>query len=157
MYLSEGDATIVWPHGFHLQVYGTVEGVNPWARIRNCSSDHFEIPEVETARVTSGGVGRIREGFHPRFEDGSAREELDTVDRVRVRRIHDLETREHALSVVGSSCRWSMIRSSGGWDPMVSIASLIAFLRSRATTRGMHHSPSHRVELLTTTRDKSQG
>ena len=38
--------------------------------------------KVETARVVGGGVGRIREGFHPRFESGSEETELDAVEKV---------------------------------------------------------------------------
>ena len=74
--------TFVRPSGRHSQFHDLVEGVNPGKRIGNRNSDHFEIPEVETARVMGGGVGRIREGVHPRFESGSGQTELDVVEKV---------------------------------------------------------------------------
>ena len=43
---------------------------------------------------------------------------------IRVRGTHDLETRQHALSVVGSSYRWSMMRSriSGGREDDIAVS-----------------------------------
>ena len=74
--------TFVRPSGRHSQFHDLVEGVNPGKRIGNRNSDHFEMGKVETARVTGGGVGRIREGSHPRFESGSGQTELDVVKKV---------------------------------------------------------------------------
>ena len=63
---------IVRVKGHDSQIYDTVEGVNPGTRIRNRDSVHFGTVKFETAGVMGGRVGGILEGFHPRFEGGSA-------------------------------------------------------------------------------------
>ena len=74
--------TVVGPNRGQFQFHDMIEGVNPRKRIRNRDRDHVEMEKVENARVMGGGVGRIREGLHPRFESGSGRTEPDAVEKV---------------------------------------------------------------------------
>jgi hypothetical protein len=47
------------------QVYDIVKGANPTAHARICTSDDWETSNVETARVASGRIGRVRKGLLP--------------------------------------------------------------------------------------------
>ena len=69
----------VYPNG---QFHDMVEGVNLGQHIQTLINGRFDIGKMESARVASGGVERIREGLHPRFEGGSGQTELDTVEKV---------------------------------------------------------------------------
>ena len=65
------------------QFYDAVEGANPGKCVGSRGSGHFGMEKAETAGVMSRGVGRIREGLHPRFESGSVgRTELDIVEKM---------------------------------------------------------------------------
>ena len=80
--MSERDEVLIIPNGRHLQIRDIVEGVNPGMAIRNRDGVRVAMRKAKTARVTSGRIGRFREGFHPRFESGSGRTELDAVEKV---------------------------------------------------------------------------
>ena len=51
--------------GLQVQVYEVGECADPTTRVRICGGDGPKTMDSETARVVSGGVGRIRKCFLP--------------------------------------------------------------------------------------------
>ena len=81
MQWEEGDLAIIAPKGVQAQIHYTVKGVNPTTYVHICGCDSQNTTNGETARVVSGGVGRVREGLLPQLDVGFLGVELDTSEK----------------------------------------------------------------------------
>ena len=107
-----GGSWIIHRNALQVQVHDIVKGADPTAHIHVCGGNEREATNGESARVASGGVERIRGGLFPSSTwEFMARNSTLAKRCFRVRWIHDSETTQHVLSVVGSSHRWLTIRS----------------------------------------------
>ena len=66
---DKGDL-IVGQMALQVQVYDVVKGADPTTCIRICGGDKRKTTNGETARVVSGGVGRVRKRLLPQVDVG---------------------------------------------------------------------------------------
>jgi hypothetical protein len=78
---GEGDL-LIYLGALQVQVYKVVKGADPITRIRIFGGDDREAMDGETARVVSGGVGRIRKRLLPLSDVGVRGMEFDASEEV---------------------------------------------------------------------------
>ena len=71
---------------------------------------------------------------------------------LRVRGIHDLETRQHASSVVGSSCSWSTMRSSISGGRVHDIVVILHHVQNSRRQLRLASHDAHEVRIPFTNR-----